>query len=41
MASLLDIIVEVIQADEEQGKESLEAMIELTNLFGEIWKECG
>ena len=41
MGSLLDIIVEVIQADEEQGKESLEAMIELTNLFGEIWKDCG
>ena len=41
MASLLDIVVEVIQADEEQGKESLEALIELTNLFGEIWKDCG
>jgi len=41
MASLLDIVVEVIQVDEEQGKESLEALIELTNLFGEIWRDCG
>ena len=41
MANLLDIVVEVIQTDEEQGKESLEALIELTNLFGEIWTACG
>ena len=41
MTNLLDIIVEVLQADEEQGKESLEALIELTNLFGEIWNACG
>lgn len=41
MPNLLDIVVEVIQADEEQGKESLEALIELTNLFGEIWNSCG
>ena len=40
MTNLLDIIVEVLQADEEQGKESLEALIELTNLFGEIWNDC-
>lgn len=41
MTNLLDIVVEVLQADEEQGKESLEALIELTNLFGEIWNSCG
>ena len=41
MTNLLDIVVEVLQADEDQGKESLEALIELTNLFGEIWNQCG
>ena len=41
MSNLLDIVVEVIQTDEEQGKESLEALMELTNLFGEIWSQCG
>lgn len=41
MSSLLDIVVEVIKDDEEQGKESLESLIELTNLFGEIWSACG
>ena len=41
MSSLLDIVVEVIRDDEEQGKESLESLIELTNLFGEIWSACG
>ncbi len=41
MTNLLDILVEVIKADEEQGKESLEALIELTNLFGEIWNQSG
>ena len=41
MNNLLDIVVEVIKADEDQGKESLEALIELTNLFGEIWNQSG
>lgn len=41
MTNLLDIIVEVIQADEEQGQESLKALIELSNIFGEIWMPCG
>ena len=41
MAGLLDTVIEVLQQDEEQGKESLEALIELTNLFGEIWRDCG
>ena len=40
MTNLLDIVVEVIKVDEEQGKESLESLIEFTNLFGEIWKGC-
>ena len=39
MGNLLDILVEVIQADEEQGKQSLESLIELTNSFGEIWSQ--
>lgn len=41
MPGLLEIVVEVIKQDEEQGKESLSALIELTNLFGEIWRDCG
>ena len=41
MNNLLDIVVEVIKADEDQGKESLEALIELTNSFGEIWSQSG
>ena len=41
MTNVLDIVVEVLQADEEQGKDSIEALIELTNLFAEIWGACG
>ena len=39
MNTLLDIVVEVIRADEGQGKESLEALIELTSMYGEIWSQ--
>ena len=39
MNGLLDIVVEVLQKDEEQGKESLETLIELTSTFGEIWND--
>ena len=39
MTNLLHIVVDVIMADEAQGKESLEALIELTNMYGEIWNE--
>jgi len=39
MSELLDIVVEVLQTDEEQGTSALESLIELTSSFGEIWKD--
>ena len=39
MSGLLDIVVEVLQTDEEQGTTALESLIELTQSFGEIWKD--
>ena len=41
MNHLLDIVVEVIKADEVQGKESLQELIELNNKYGEIWNQSG
>ena len=39
MAGLLDVVVEVLKTDEEQGTAALESLIELTQAFGEIWKD--
>jgi importin-5 len=39
MGGLLDIVIEVIKQDEQQGQESLESLMELTSSFGELWKD--
>jgi hypothetical protein len=38
MDSLLDTIVEALNADEEQGRLAMESMVELTMAHAEIWK---
>jgi hypothetical protein len=35
---LLNTIVEALKSSEDQGKQALESMIELTNIHPEIWK---
>ena len=40
MENLLDVVISVMQKDETQGQASLESMIELTQLHGEIWTSC-
>lgn len=37
MGEILDIVVEVLKTDEDQGTQALESLIELTQSFGEIW----
>lgn len=39
MDGLLDIVIDVLRTDEEQGKASLESLIELTQSHGEIWSK--
>lgn len=42
MDNILDVVISVLQHDEEQGQASLESIIELTQVHGEIWeKSCG
>jgi len=40
MESLLDIVIEVLKTEEDQGQASLESLIELTQTYGTIWKGC-
>lgn len=35
---LLNTVVEALQTNEDQGKQALESMVELTNIHPEIWK---
>jgi len=37
MEGLLDIVITVLQQDETQGQVSLESMIELSEIHGDIW----
>lgn len=37
MDGILEVVIDVLRSDEEQGKASLESMIELTQSHGEIW----
>ena len=37
MGGILDVVIEVLWSDEDQGKAALESMIELTQSHGEIW----
>jgi hypothetical protein len=39
MPQLLNTVVEALKTSEDQGKQSLESMIELTNVHSEIWKK--
>lgn len=34
---ILDVVIDVLRSNEDQGKSSLESMIELTQSHGEIW----
>lgn len=34
---ILDVVIDVLRSDEDQGKASLESLIELTESHGEIW----
>ena len=38
MPQLLNTVVEALKENEEQGRQTLESMIELTNVHPEIWK---
>ena len=40
MEGLLDVVIAVMQQDEQQGQASLESMIELTQLHGDVWTDC-
>lgn len=35
---ILNTVVEALKENEEQGRQALESMIELTNIYPEIWK---
>lgn len=37
MGNLLNIVIEVLKTDEEQGRESLISLIDLTSSFADIW----
>ena len=39
MEGLLDVVIAVMQQDEQQGQASMESMIELTQLHGDIWTD--
>jgi len=34
---ILDVVIDVLRSDEDQGKASLESLIELTQSHGDIW----
>ena len=36
---ILDVVIDVLRSDEDQGKYSLESLIELTQSHGEIWSQ--
>ena len=40
MESLLDVVIQVLQTDEQEGQASLESLIELTQSNAEIWNKC-
>jgi hypothetical protein len=37
---LLDVIIEALQADEDQGRNALESLCELTSAHPECWKSA-
>ena len=40
MPSLLDVVIQVLQSDEEEGTASLESLIEVTQAYAEVWTPC-
>ena len=40
MELLLDVVIQVLLTAEEEGKASLESLIELTQSYAEIWSQC-
>ena len=40
MGNLLNIVIEVLKTEEEQGRESLMSLIDLTQSFTDIWSGC-
>ena len=39
MGGILDVLIEVLKEDEEQGLKSIDSLIELTNSHGDIWSQ--
>lgn len=37
MPELLDVVIEVLKADESEGQASLQSLIELTQTYAELW----
>ena len=37
ISGLLDVVIEVMQQDEGKGQASLESLIDLTMMHGDIW----
>ena len=40
MEQLLDVVIQVLITAEEEGKASLESLIELTQSYADIWSPC-
>jgi hypothetical protein len=40
MPAILDIVINVLQEDETEGEASIQSLIELTEMCGEIWTDC-
>jgi hypothetical protein len=40
MGNLLNIVIEVLKTDEEQGRQSLTSLIDLTQSYADIWQGC-
>lgn len=40
MTELLDVVIEVLKADETEGQASLQSLIDLTQAYADIWKDC-
>ena len=40
MELLLDVVIQVLLTAEEEGKASLESLIELTQSYADIWSQC-
>jgi len=39
MGNILDVVIEVLKVDEDQGQQSLQSLVELSEAHGEIWQQ--